>query len=541
MFNTKTGAIILSTILLTSCAKFVPPTGGDKDVTPPKLIESTPINKQLNFRGKQLTLIFDELVDTKTLKQELTITPESNGRYKIKNRGEVVELEFEEDFADSTTYTLNFGSGIKDLNEQNKGDNLKLVFSTGSQLDSLKITGNATSLFDKEGLLGATVALYKMSSNDTLPLINRKPDYFTKTDSSGNFELENLKSDAYRILAFTDKNGNKKFDNKKEQFGFVRDTVNLTQNKTGIPIELYPYDTIAPKYKRYIQREKTYALAFDEPIFRAEVNFENKNDSLPYIVIEDEIRFFKVGSPRDSLQISLVVKDSLLNSDTLTHKITFREADERSKQTTEPLRITLTPANSNPITPNQPLLFSFNIPLAGIDTTKLTVSDDTLGTVRFKTKFKNNSKTEVELSLLDAITTSLVIEAEKGAFINILSDSSSVFELKYPFQKSNELGLIAGAIQKIDSLKNGQYIIQLLNTQNGKIAKELISKDGKFLFENIRPDEYSIRIIVDSNSNGIWDTANFSKGLQPERIILFKEPIKVKANFEFRDINIPNQ
>ncbi|MDP5138889.1 MAG: Ig-like domain-containing protein [Spirosomaceae bacterium] len=539
MFTIKTGVIILSTILLTSCAKFVPPTGGDKDVTPPKLIESTPINKQLYFRGKQLTLIFDELVDTKTLKQELTITPESNGRYKIKNRGEVVELEFEEDFADSTTYTLSFGAGIKDLNEQNKSDNLKLVFSTGSELDSLKITGNAKNLFDKEGLLGATVAIYKMSSPDTLPLINRKPDYFTKTDSSGNFELENLKSDTYRILAFTDKNGNKKFDNKKELFGFVRDTLNLDENKNGIPIELYPYDTIAPKYKRYIQREKTYTLAFDEPIFRAEVNFEN--DSIPYTIIEDEIRFFKVGSPIDSLQISLIVQDSLLNSDTLRHKITFREADQRSKQTTEPLRITLTPANSSPITPNQPLLFSFNIPLAGIDTTKLTVSDDTLGTVKFKTRFKNNSRTEVELLLLNAITTSLVIEAEKGAFINILLDSSSVFKLKNPLQNSNELGLIAGAIQKDDSLKYGQYIIQLLNTQRNKIAKELISKDGKFLFENIRPDEYSIRVIVDSNSNGIWDTANFAKGLQPERVILFRESIKVKANFEFRDINIPNQ
>ncbi len=541
MVNLKTGLIILSSILLTNCAKFVPPTGGDKDVTPPRLVESTPINKQLNFRGKQLTLIFDELVDTKTLKQELIITPESNGKYKIKNRGEVVELEFDENFADNTTYTLSFGAGIKDINEQNKGDNLKLVFSTGPELDSLKITGNVKNLFDKESILGATVAIYKMSSPDTLLLINRQPDYFTKTDSSGNFELENLKSDLYRLLAFTDKNGNKKFDNKKEKFGFVRDTLNLIENKIGIQIDLYPYDTIAPKYKRYIQREKTYTLAFDEPIFEAQITFENKKDSLPYIIIEDEIRFFKVGNPTDSLQISLIVKDSLLNSDTLQHKITFREENQRSKLVSEPLRINLSPTNSSPITQNQSLIFSFYIPLKGIDTTKLIVSDDTLGSVKFKTKFKNNIKTEVELTLLEPITKSLTVEAEKGAFVNIMSDSSTKFELKNPLQKSNELGLIAGAIQNDDSLKNGQYIVQLVNTQSKRIVRELISKDSTFLFENIKPDEYSIRIIVDGNSNGIWDTANFSEGLQPEKIILFKEPIKVKANFEFRDINVPNQ
>jgi uncharacterized protein (DUF2141 family) len=540
MSQKRIPVVFLFAIVLYGCAKFVPPTGGDRDITPPKLIKSTPVDKQLNFKERQIRLLFDELVDSKNLKQELIITPEQKGRYKVRNRGEEVELEFEEGFEENTTYTLSFGAGIKDINEQNKADNLKLVFSTGSELDSLKVGGSVTNLFTKEGVIGATIGLYKMSSPDTLPLINRKPDYFIKSDSSGNFQLENLKSDNYRILSFTDKNGNQKFDNKKEMFGFIQDTIKLSENKAGISLELFPYDTIPPKYKRFIQKEKTYALKFDESLYKVEVGFEEKSDSIPYIIIEDEVRFFKMGTPKDSVMISLILSDSLLNNDTLKHTITFREEDQRSKQSNEILKISVTPTNSSSTTQNEPYIFSFDYPLIQIDSNKISVSDDTLNTVRYKARFVDSSKTRVEVSLLERITKSVVLKADKGAFINILSDSSTAFTLKNPLLNKSELGLIAGNIEIRDSVQ-AQYIIQLLNATNNKIERVLISQDGKFTFENIRPEEYTLQAIVDSNSNGVWDTANFGKGTPPERVINLKEPIRVKANFEFRDINIPNQ
>jgi uncharacterized protein (DUF2141 family) len=532
--------ICLFAIILCGCAKFVPPTGGDRDITPPKLIKSTPVDKQVNFKGKQIRLLFDELVDSKNLKQELTITPEQKGKYQVKNKGEGVELEFEESFEENTTYTFSFGAGIKDINEQNKADNLKLVFSTGSELDSLKIGGSVTSLFTKERILGAIIGLYKMSSTDTLPLINRKPDYFIKSDSSGNFQLENLKSENYRILSFTDKNGNQKFDNKKEMFGFVRDTIELNSNKVGISLELFPYDTIPPKYKRFIQKEKTYALKFDEPLYKIEVGFKEKSDSIPYIIVEDEVRFFKIGTPRDSVLISLMVSDSLLNSDTLQHTITFREESQRSKQSNETLKISVTPANSSPTTNNEPYIFSFNYPLIQIDSSKISVSDDTLNTVKYKARFMDSSRTRVEVLLLEGITKSIVVKADKGAFISILSDSSTAFTLNNSLLNKSELGLIAGSIEIRDSIQI-QYIVQLLNVTNSKIEKVVISQDGKFTFEGIKPEEYILQAIVDRNSNGVWDTADFGKGVPPERIINLKEPIRVKANFEFRDISIPNQ
>jgi uncharacterized protein (DUF2141 family) len=532
--------ICLFTVILCGCAKFVPPTGGDRDITPPKLIESTPADKQVNFQEKRIWLLFDELVDSKNLKQELTITPEQKGRYQVRNKGEEVELEFEKGFEKNTTYTFSFGAGIKDINEQNKADNLKLVFSTGSELDSLKIGGSVTNLFTEERVMGATIGLYKMSSTDTLPLINRRPDYFIKSDSSGNFQLENLKSENYRILSFTDRNGNQKFDNKKEMFGFVRDTIELNSNKAGISLELFPYDTIPPKYKRFIQKEKTYALKFDEPLYKVELEFKNKSDSIPYIMIEDEVKFFKLGTPKDSVIISLMVSDSLLNSDTLQHTITFREESQRSKQSNETLKISVTPANSSSTTNNEPYIFSFNYPLIQIDSSKISVSDDTLNTVKYKTRFIDNSKTKVEVLLLEGITKSIVIKVDKGAFVNILSDSSTAFTLKNSLLNKNELGLIAGNIEVRDNIQV-QYIIQLLNATNSEIEKVVISQDGKFTFEDIRPEEYTLRAIVDRNSNGVWDTADFGKGVPPERIINLKEPIRVKANFEFRDINIPNQ
>lgn len=100
------------------CAQFVPPTGGPRDITPPKLLTSIPENKSTNFDDKNLELTFDEYIDITSLKQELIITPEPKAFYNVKLKDKTVKLAFEEKLDSNTTYTFNFRNGIKDLNEK---------------------------------------------------------------------------------------------------------------------------------------------------------------------------------------------------------------------------------------------------------------------------------------------------------------------------------------------------------------------------------------------------------------------------------------
>ena len=221
----KSVVLITGCRLLIGCAQFVPPTGGKKDETQPKLISSIPKSEQKNFKEKTISLEFDELVDVTSLRQELLIIPEAEGTFDIKSKSNTVILKFDKAFKDSTTYTLNFRKGIKDLNERNESRNLKLVFSTGNFIDSLKVGGNVKGLLTNQPILDAHVALYKLQ--DSLELKKTKPDYFIKTDSSGNYQFENIKSGKYRIYAFMDKNSNLKYDTKTEAIGFRNDTINL--------------------------------------------------------------------------------------------------------------------------------------------------------------------------------------------------------------------------------------------------------------------------------------------------------------------------
>jgi hypothetical protein len=57
------------------------------------------------------------------------------------------------------------------------------------------------------------------------------------------------------------------------------------------------------------------------------------------------------------------------------------------------------------------------------------------------------------------------------------------------------------------------------------------------LFE---PGEYELRILYDDNKNGIWDTGNYSKKLQPEKAYSIPQKLNIRANWENeRDIVLP--
>ena len=61
--------------LVYSCAnKAQGPTGGAKDVTPPKVLKSTPVNGALNFNKKQVQIFFDENISVEKVNDNVLIS-----------------------------------------------------------------------------------------------------------------------------------------------------------------------------------------------------------------------------------------------------------------------------------------------------------------------------------------------------------------------------------------------------------------------------------------------------------------------------------
>ncbi len=536
LFYTTMKNIYLSlfsiSILLTACAQFVAPTGGKRDEMPPKLINSIPKNGQKLYKENTMVLEFDELVDASSLRQELLITPETEGGFEIKTKSNRVQIKFSNQFKDSTTYTLNFRKGIKDLNERNETRNLMLVFSTGNIIDSLKIAGNIKSLKNNLPILDALVGLY--STKDSINIKKNKPDYFIKTDSSGNFSFENIKSGSYRVYSFVDKNNNLRYDPKSESIGFLKDTIQLNKHLKNIIIAIYEANNEKPKNIKTIQRVEDFSILFDKSIKDYQIGFENPNDSLPYLMSKKELKFFNTINTNDTIPVRIMVADSNGNQLMFGQKIKFRENNIKKKGKQENFDFDISVRNGQDIEKNILLDFEFKFPITQLNPQKIIIKEDTVNQIDIQEQdlLWNKSKTKLSFRKQINAKKELTIKLQTGAFINFKGDSSKNYVQRNPILKPENYGLIEGSLSKA----NNNKIIQLIN-EKYEVVLEQITKE-KFLFKNVKPGMYLIRVIDDINENGFWDCGNVEKEIEAEKITFFNEPIKVKSNFEIRNLLI---
>ncbi|MDP1814886.1 MAG: Ig-like domain-containing protein [Leadbetterella sp.] len=512
--------------LMFGCAQFVPPTGGPTDKAAPKLLNSNPSNKTKNFHGNTISMDFDEYIDITTLKQELIIVPDPNILYLIKQKDKNVKLVFEKQFPDSTTFTLNYRNGIKDLSERNPSKNLKIVFSTGPEIDSLTLNGIIIDLHTKLPVLDALVGLYK---KDTLPLNKKKPDYFMKTDSSGKYLFENIKADKYFIMSFTDKNQNLIFDQKNENIGFIKDTVIVSKNTVIDTLEIYPANYTKNKIKKNISRENEYIIQLDKPTKSATISLDDSSIVTNYDKLN--LNFFKIKQPaNDTLLAKIILVDSLNISDTISQKIYFANPS-KTKRKVQSFPINSSIKNNQELTRTYTYTITFQYPITRFDSSKAIFKTDTVISEKPKYTWINQNTLNIEINTKAKANTQLTFPS--NIFENYKGDTNSLFSIKNPILNNDDLGSIEGT-----TITNaGTKIAQLINEDSGIISKTQ-TFSNKFNFKNIIPGSYFIKIIFDENNNGIWDPGNINTKKLPEKILVTKESIRIRANFELKDIEI---
>lgn len=72
----------------------------------------------------------------------------------------------------------------------------------------------------------------------------------------------------------------------------------------------------------------------------------------------------------------------------------------------------------------------------------------------------------------------------------------------------------------------------LVMLENSKITRSFPLKGAIFTDKLFKPADYEIRILLDRNGNGIWDTGDYWKKIQPERVLAIEKKINVKANWD---------
>ncbi len=532
---------LFTALTIFACARISSPSGGPTDEIPPTLLMSVPDSAQTNYSGNTVLLEFDEWVKTNNIETNLIITPSIQAGFKTKVNKRSVLLTFQEPFADSTTYTINFGNTVQDITNKNVPPNLRLSFSTGPFIDSLEISGTVLDLYTQDPKQGTLVSLYALT--DSLDITTGSASYFTKTDTAGRYNLTNLPSNDYLIYAVVDQNDNLKADTDTESYGFYVDTLRLDSSISGIDFTTQKLNTQAIRSASNRPFGKYYDISFSRAIKDYSLEHLDSNIPLPPYLLNtpNSIRLYNAREVYgDTTQLIVTVTDSLETQ--ITDTLSYYFIDSKIKS--DPFTFQIFP-NANDLQPEVPFSLEFSKPVDTFLKDSLFYQIDSITTAHPQdTSFiwnTNKTKLSWDLLLPDHIAPgeSLELIIKPGTFISVEGDSSLLKTKPIKYSTLNDTGLISGSV----TTNASNYIIQLVNPKTMEVIDQL-NNQPSYSFIFLSTDSYFVRVIDDANANGIWDTGNILTRTPPEKVTYYYDTFKktklitIRKNWELSDINI---
>ena len=511
---------------LLQCGRRGTPSGGPKDETPPSLVRAEPEDRTLNFDATRIRLYFDEFIRLEKVQEQLIVSPPLNYPPEITPMGgarRYLEVILKDTLLENTTYTFNFGQSVVDNNETNPYNNLKYVFSTGDYLDSLSLAGAVADGYNRNPDSYISVMLYEIDSTYTDSLAYRKPPYYmTNTlDSALIWRLENLKAGRYRLIAVKDEAKNNVFNPGADKIGFVEDTIVLPTDSTYV-LRLFR------EIPKYSARTPSFAAA-NKILFGFAGGEAPKVELLT--PLPDSVRTLLARLPgTDSLAFwfTPMEADSLLF--TLQHP---RDTQQLDTFSVKPLNIAadslrLSWSARRELTPLDSVFLISNLPLAAVDTALYRITDqDTL---------------QVPLGIaLDTASNRILLDFEKrpeqtyslevlpGALTDFFGDTNDTIITRWAVGAVADYGVL-----KLNLAGEVPFpvVVELTDDEGRTLRRRVLATNEMLEFPWLLPDTYRVRVILDANGNGKWDTGNFLEKRQPERVIYYPAPIEMRANWE---------
>lgn len=551
------------------------PTGGPKDLTPPKVMKSTPPNGTLNFSKKQIEIEFNEIISIEKVTENVIISPPQVKPPDVKSFGKKIIVEFNEDLMDSTTYSINFGNAIVDLNEKNAVKNYLFSFATGNEIDTMKISGTVINAQDLTPLSGIYVGIYK-ETNDSV--FFKKPFLrIGKTDEKGHFSIDNVKKGTYKIFALEDANRDYYFQPgegvalhdslvtpsfriEAMQDTVWKDSVKVDSIRNYMGTRFLPDDITLrffkeSKKRQYLVKNErkepfAFSLFFNAPLTELPkikpLNFDwegkhmvqknNSMDSITYWLTDSTVwktdtlqmtvSYFKT----DSL-FQLVPVTDTINVSSRKARVNVKAKPKKSELKVEPFKFTNNVAGTFEI--YNPIIVRFEAPLANSDISKIKLSqkvDTVYKPIPFKWTQIDSTKMSFSINNKWIAETSYELTIDSAAFKSIYGKISDEFKGEFKIRSEDEYS----SVKMILASHNPQAVLQVLDVKDVLIASKPASEKGT-VFEYLKPGDYYIRMFIDMNFNGKWDTGDLATRRQPEEVFYYPKKFTLKANWEFEE------
>ena len=584
-------------IIMYSCASMGTPDGGPYDEEPPRFLKSHPKPFATNVKSQKFSIEFDEIVKLEKAYEKVMVSPPQMEQPDIKAVGRKIVGTLMDTLKPNMTYTVDFSDAIVDNNEGNPLGNFAYVFSTGETIDTMEVSGTVLNASNLEPVKNMLVGLH--ASMDDSVFTTKPFERLSRTDSRGRFTIRGLNAGKYRVFALMDGNQNYFYDSKTEAIAFLdslivptceasvrqdtlrKDSVTIDTIKTVKYTRFMPDNLVLRAFKAENDRQylrdakrdqlnhfilKFSAKADTLPTIKG-LNFDEKNtliveandrnDSICYWITDsllceqDTLEIQMDYMATDTLDNLVARTDTLqlINNNTREDRLKklkdAQEKKEKQRKRLEKKGKKLPPEPTrffemNVHAPsdfdlNKNIEISFKEPVSHIDTAAFhleTMVDSLWQKIPFV--FQKDTLLYRKYILLAAWEPEKKyrLQIDSLAVKGVYGLSTDKVSKEFKVKKVEDYGTLLLDIKGVD--KYG--IVELMDSKETIIARQAVTPEHTADFYYIPSgSKYYIRMFVDRNQNGKWDTGDYDKKIQPEEIYYFPKLWEMKANFSFEE------
>lgn len=574
--------IIIAAAVMYSCANIGNPSGGPIDKTPPIFMRSNPTPNAVNVKDRKIEIFFDEIVTLKDPSTKIIVSPAQTEMPRMSALGRKVTVELVDSLLPNTTYTIDFSNSIQDNNEGNAIDNFAFAFSTGSVIDSMRVSGYVLDSRTLEPMQSVVVGLQSNLADSAFH--KEKLQRVALTNDRGQFTIRNVSPGSYHIFALKDLDRDYKFGNPTEDIAFLDSiivpSIGSREAADTVYNDLNEIDTIMratrPAYfpndillSMFNEDRKSQYLANNLRVdsTRISLTFAAASDTLPSLSIvgrndvPDQWYTLERSQTNDTLTYwirpphlvsadTLMVATTYLRTDTASNlswgtdtlKFTFQRQKAKKKKkneetdSLEQIRfMELHPLANGTQEVYAPLLLQTGTPIERYSREAFHLQRKLQNdTTFYPAEIKSIALRDSTLSRRDLM---LKVDWEPGAAYNLAVDSLAMTDiyglqtkpLKVDFnvRKMEEYGNIVFNIPAV----RDSAIVELLDGTE-KIVLRAPVKSHRAELLNLLPGKYYARLFIDRNGNGKYDTGNYDMHLQPEETVYYPGAINLKKNWD---------
>lgn len=581
---------LFTAALLFSCASIGNPSGGPRDEDPPRFVSASPSPGSVNVDPEKINILFDEIVNVKDAYDKVVVSPPLKSVPRVTSSGRRITVNFNDTLKPNTTYTIDFSNAIEDNNEGNKLQGFTYTFSTGPDLDTLSISGMVLSARNLEPMQGVLVGAHS-NLNDTA--FTRLPfERMAKTDDRGRFVIRGLKQIPYLVYALQDKDNDYKYANADEDLAYIG--AMYIPYSERVETQDTIWNLRAGTVDTVVSRMRTRFLPND--VLLRSFNSEEKPQYLVKYERVDSTRLSfifntKAANPpilkilgADSIAQGMVREGSLTN-DTVIYWL----RDMKTVRT-DSLRVVADYLRTDTAGMLSPFSDSLNFYTSRPKTLKAKKgnkrkekevkisAEDSIKAITLGMKVNNSTTIDMfepitiefatPLERLDSAAFHLMVKTDSvfrpvpGEALLARRDSLSprIYKIEYPWEYGGEYSLQIDTLAatgiygkptrplkhdfkvkneedycsmtfNISDFGDVPAFVELLNASDDVVRTAKV-EDGSAFFPFLSPGKYYARIIEDHNGNGIYDTGNFEKHLQPDMAYYYPKAVNIKKNWD---------